>query len=133
MENNQLICRITILKRKVEFTGQPLTLGGIGRVCTIPARRRKGLATKLLTLATAELTKAGCEITYLCTDVTNPGMVRLYQKVGFTRLGRPHTFVGKSGKRYRETNAMIAPLVSLDKFKAVMTAKESLDIGVGNW
>lgn len=132
-ENDKLICRVILYKRKIEFEGQPLILGGIGGVCTIPEKRRQGLATKLLKMAMTELKKSACDIAYLCADVSNPGMIKLYQKVGFTLLVRTHIFYGQSGKRYKDNDAMVAPVKSKAIFQEIMGSKKILNIGMGNW
>ncbi|MDZ7586210.1 MAG: GNAT family N-acetyltransferase [Patescibacteria group bacterium] len=133
LENNNLIGRVIVMKRKIKFANRPVILGGIAGVCVCPEKRKKGLATKLLKRAMAELKKTGCDIAYLCTDAGNQGFLKLYGQVGFTVLGRPQTYSGKSGKRYIDNDAMIAPVNSLTIFKQVLIAKEPLDIGAGNW
>jgi len=131
--NNELAGRIVIMKRKVMFQDQPIILGGIAGVCVCPVKRKYGLATRLLKKAMEELKLAGCDIAYLCTDVENQGYLNLYGKFGFKLLGRPQTYLSKSGKRYIDHDAMIAPVNSTAIFKAVMAGKENLNIGTGNW
>jgi len=41
--------------------------------------------------------------------------------------------LGKSGKRYTEQDAMIAPVCSPEKFKAILSDSKPFDIGQGNW
>jgi len=81
----------------------------------------------------AELQAVGCDLAYLCTDVTNPGLVRLYGQREFVPLSRPHTYLEKSGTLYTDTDAMIAPIRSSSVFGAVLRDNEPFAIGTGNW
>lgn len=64
--------------------------------------------------------------------VNDPSIVRLYGQFGFVPLGRPHTFIGKSGPRYTDTDVMIAPVNSPALFDTVRLEREPFDIGTGN-
>lgn len=122
-----------VLRREINYEGKQITLGGIGGLCTRFDRRQMGVATKLLFKAMEELKKAGCDMAYLCTSIEKPWMVKFYGKVGFILLGRPHTYLGKSGKRYTDHDAMIAPVNSKEIFKFVLLQQSNFDIEVGNW
>lgn len=131
LNNNQIIGAVIILKRKIKFNNVSLTLGGIGGVSVRREYRRHGLATALLKKAMEMLKEEKCDMAYLCTYIEKLG--RLYKPFGFVALKRPHTFLGKSGKRYTEYDAMIAPVNSPEKFKAILTDDKPFDIGRGNW
>jgi|SRR3989339_82468 len=133
LENKDLIGRVVVMKRKIKFQKHPIVLGGIAGVCVCPEKRKQGLGSKLLNKAMNELKRADCDIAYLCTDVGNSGYLKLYGQFGFKALGRQQTYLGKSGKRYVDNDAMIAPVNSATIFKRVMTGTEILDIGNGNW
>jgi hypothetical protein len=76
----------------------------------------------------------GCDIAYLCANVHNPGILTLYYgQIGFVPLGRPHTYRGKSGKRYTDQDGMIAPVTSPETFAQVIKDQPRFDIGRGNW
>ncbi len=132
-DNSELIGRVIILKRKVVYGRNDLILGGIGGVCARSDKRRGGIATKLLTRAMKELNKAGCDVAYLCTNVDNPGMVKLYKQAGFVVLGKPHTYLGKSGKLYEDKDGMLAPVNSQEIFDGIMSSNKTFYIGLGNW
>ncbi len=66
-------------------------------------------------------------------DMESLWMVRFYEKAGFVRLPRGHTYSGKSGKRYSENDGMIAPVSSIEKFQRIITSEKLFDIGRGNW
>lgn len=120
-------------RRTITRHDRAVILGGLGAVCTAPARRHAGVATAVVRAALHELHMVQCDLAYLCAEVSNPGIVRLYGQVGFVPLNRPHTFVGQSGKRYTDMDAMIAPVTSALVFEEVLGDREPFDIGTGNW
>lgn len=131
IEQETIIGGLIILKRNLLFKEKNLALGGFGGVCVQKDKQRKGVATLLLKRGIKILKDNHCNMAYLCTDINK--LKHLYGHVGFIALKRPHTYLGKSGKRYTENDAMIAPVNSLKKFKAVLLNKEPFDIGTGNW
>ncbi len=133
VENGRVIGKIGLVKRNITHENDSIILGGIGGVCTIPDKRNQGVASTLLKIAIEELTKTGCDIAYLCTDVDDKNATGLYEKVGFRILGKPHTYFGKSGKLYTDHDAMLAPLNSKVLFDKVIHGKEVFHIGKGNW
>ncbi|MEK7513810.1 MAG: GNAT family N-acetyltransferase [Patescibacteria group bacterium] len=131
LENNLLIGVVIVLKRNLVFNQDKLVLGGIGGVSVKLDKRRKGIATALLKEGMKILKQNKCDLAYLCTDINK--LTNLYVKVGFVPLNRQHSFLGRSGKRYTEYDAMIAPVNSQSKFQAVLSDKKPFDIGRGNW
>lgn len=130
-EGNVLVGQIILLKRSIHFNGKEILLGGIGGVCTHPDFQRKGIATKMLDVAKEELKKENCNIAYLCTDITKLG--NLYGQVGFVPLNRNYKFIGKSGKEYVKSDAMIAPINSREIFEEVLNSKELFDLEGQAW
>lgn len=133
LEKNSVIGLSIALKRKITFKNKKIILGGVGGLCVLPEKRRKKVATSLLKATVKELKNANCNIAYLCTNLENPGMIKFYSRFGFTALGRPHTYLGKSGKQYKDKDAMIAPINSVKIFQEVKEDKEPFNIGTGNW
>jgi ribosomal protein S18 acetylase RimI-like enzyme len=133
LDGDAVIGFATAYRRTISRHGRAIVLGGLGDVCTDPVRRHAGVATAVVRAAMHELHTVECDLAYLCADVNNPGIVRLYGQVGFVPLNHPHTFRGKSGKRYTDTDAMIAPVRSPAVFQAVLEDREPFDIGIGNW
>lgn len=129
--DKRIIGAVIILERQVKFNEANLVLGGIGGVSVRRKYRRQGLAIAMLKTAMEMLKQEKCDIAYLCTDVKK--LKNLYLPVGFVVLNRPHTFLGRSGKRYTEYDAMIAPVNSSEKFQKVLADKAPFDIGRGNW
>lgn len=57
-------------------------------VAVAPAFRRKGIAEKLVNELVAQLTKAGNHCLSLEVRASNEAAISLYQKLGFTQVGR---------------------------------------------
>ena len=133
IEKNSVIGVIELHKREINYQGRNVVLGGFGGVCTKKSRRRRGVATTLLNYGLKELRYKSCDIAYICTDVDDPVMLKIYYQAGFISLNKPYTYIGKSGKRYTEKDGMIAPIKSKEKFDIVMKGKDVFDIGIGNW
>lgn len=128
---DELIGAIALSQRAILFGERMIGLGGLGGVATRADWRGRGVASATTAAAMAVLRERGCDIAYLCTEIARLGT--LYGKVGFVPLGRPHTYLGASGKRYTDTDGMIAPVNSPAIFEAVLAAQEPFDIGRGNW
>jgi predicted acetyltransferase len=128
IENQKLIGKTTLFKRRIDYGDKSIILGGVGGVCVTKEKREKGIATTMLEEAMKELRKQKCDVAFLTTDVDNPYMVLLYAKVGFAVLRKNYTLIGKSGKRYIENDSMIAPVKSKSKFNYIMKGKKVLDL-----
>jgi GNAT superfamily N-acetyltransferase len=133
LEDPSVIGTLLLFKRKIDYKGEPILLGGIGNLCTKKEKRRMGVATALLKRAMKELAAQNCDVAYLCTDINDPAMVKLYTGVGFVPLNKPYSYLGRSGKRYTETDGMVAPIQSKEKFDLILNGKEPLDLDTGNW
>lgn len=130
-EKEQIIGRISLHKRKVNFNKQDVILGGVGKVCTRRDKRRQGIAALMLEKTLEILKEWGCDIVYLCANVKESGL--LYARAGFVPLNKPYTFYGRTGKLYEANNGMIAPLNSPEVLETVLKSKEKLHLGRGNW
>ena len=133
MEAGRIIGETKICKRTIQFENQPVILGGIGSVATHPDKRLRGVAKAMIAKAMEMLKNQRCDIAYLCVDERDPRKVGLYRTFGFDLLYRPHTYLGKSGKRYTDTDAMIAPINAPALYTLVANGTAPLDIGTGNW
>ncbi len=132
-EKDQIIGETRVFKRTIAFDGQKIVLGGIGSVATHPDKRQKGVAKTMIARGMELLKKEVCDIAYLCTNIHDEKLVHLYKQFGFVILEKPHTYFGKSGKRYTDTDGMIAPVNSQEKFERALKNETPLDIGLGNW
>lgn len=130
-ENSEIVGGIKLFKKPIFFRKEALLLGGIGGVWVRSDMRRKGIATILVSEGMDLLKKEKCDIAYLCTTINVHGP--LYAKVGFVPLKKQHTYTGKSGKRYSDTDGMIAPVCSPKMVGKIINSMESFDIGEGNW
>jgi GNAT superfamily N-acetyltransferase len=130
-EDSEIIGGLELYKRSIAFDGRKILLGGFGAVWTRPDKRRKGVSTALLNRGMDVLRDHGCDIAFLCTDVTTLG--GLYGAVGFQPLVTNHTYLGRFGKRHVDSDGMIAPVCSEELFGRILKSKEPFDIGRGNW
>jgi len=130
-EESDIIGRIMLHKRKIEFNKKDIILGGIGGVCTRLDKRNQGIATMMLERAMKILKKWDCDLAYLCAEIKKTGA--LYDQIGFVPLNRPYTFYGRSGKLHEQNNGMIAPINSREIFEEVLRSKDKLHLGNGNW
>jgi GNAT superfamily N-acetyltransferase len=133
LERNIPIGYAAGLKRSIIYEGRSILLGGVGGMCVTPNRRNRGIGKRILDQTMRELQRIHCDVAYLCTNVNESWMVKFYGTVGFVPLGRSHTYVGKTGKRYTDCDAMIAQINSQAKFQFVLHEKSAFDIGKGNW
>ena len=62
----------TVYRRRIEFNGASIVLGGLGDVCTDPAWRHQGIASAVSAAAVEEMKRASCDVAYLCAAVNNP-------------------------------------------------------------
>ena len=132
-DNETVVGLVRVFVRTISFQSEPVILGGIGDVCTHPDWRGRGIARAALEVAMQTLVDAQADVAYLCADLGNPSRLRLYGQFGFVPLGRPQTYVGPSGTRYTDDDAMLAPVGSRAAFERIMAAAEPFDIGGGNW
>lgn len=127
----RLVGAVQLSQRAIDFQGQTVQLGGLGGVATDAVWRGRGVASATTAAAMARLRERGCDVAYLCTNIAKRG--HLYRQIGFVPLGRAHTYLGASGKRYTDDDGMIAPVNSPDLFAAILADEAPFDIGRGNW
>lgn len=129
-EGDQIIGGTKLYRRKVMLNNRKVTLGGVGSVCTRIDKRNQGIATSMLKEAVKILKKWECDIAYLCANIE---MESFYGQVGFVPLNKPYTYYGRSGKLYEGHKGMIAPLNSSSIFEEVLSSKQKLHLGKGDW
>jgi predicted GNAT family N-acyltransferase len=129
-EAKQIIGLTKLYKRKVLFSKREIILGGVGSVCTRTDKRNQGIAKSMLREAVEILKKWECDIAYLCANIE---MRSFYGQLGFVPLPKPYTYSGRSGKLYEGYKGMIAPLNSSLIFEEVLSSKQKLHLGQGDW
>jgi RimJ/RimL family protein N-acetyltransferase len=130
----EVVGKIDLHIRDIEYEGQQIKLGGIGGFSTDKKLRNQGIGTALGRKAMERLSRQGVDVIFGNTDIGDPKLMHVYQKGGGVILDKPYTFIGESGKRFTEpTGGMIAPLNSKKKFELIRDGKVALDIGHGNW
>ena len=132
-EGDQIIGETRVYKRVIPYSNTKIVLGGIGSVGTHPDKRQRGVASVMLTEAMGMLGKEGCDVVYVCADTYSKPIVHMYGKFGFTFLGKPHTYLGKSGTRHTDLDGLLAPVRSHELFKKILADPVPFDIGQGNW
>lgn len=131
--NNKVLGQAILLKRPITYKNKLLFLGGIGGVHVLKKMRRQGIATLLLKEAVKQLHLVKCDLAYLCCDINDKNLINLYGQVGFVLLNKPHSYLGRSGKRYTDKDGMIAPIANPEVFQQILTDNTPFDIGTGNW
>lgn len=130
-EDDRIIGVLNLLKRKIKFKEQNITMGGFGGVCTHTEFRRQGIAHRLLQEGMKVLKNNKCDIAFLNTDPKRLGS--LYGKVGFVPLPRKYKTTGASGKIYLSQAGMIAPVCSQKIFELVLKDTEVFDLQGQDW
>jgi len=137
---DDIVSMACVYQHAFEWQGVLLQMGYLGLVMTEASWRRQGYATALARTSTQEMFDLGCDVAFLEADLTDPSIVRLYRRAGFTPLGHAYTFTGRSGRVYERTNAMIAslgravitPNGSGDVFDLMLHTSDVLDVGTGD-
>jgi ribosomal protein S18 acetylase RimI-like enzyme len=132
-EKDQLIGETRVYKRTIVFSGQKILLGGIGSVATHPDFRKQGIATQMVKKAMKSLKSESCAVAYLCADAYSLKALEFYETFKFQRLLQKHTYLGKSGTRYTDTDGLLAPVCARKVFNQIIASPVPFDISVGNW
>jgi ribosomal-protein-alanine N-acetyltransferase len=90
--------RLVLAERDGRIVGYTLSTvergeGTLGRVCVVPAERRRGLGTALAADAVASMRDGGAERIVLCTQHDNTRSLELYRRLGFRDTGRRHALL----------------------------------------
>lgn len=131
-KNNNLIGKISLIKRKIKFDGKDVYLGGIGGVCVTASERRQGIALKMIQKGLEVLKHEGCDVVCLNTD-TNKSEYKLYEASGFKRMDRKISFENVHGKIKYDYGTYFYPLCSKDLYDFIMNSNETFHYGRGYW
>jgi len=131
-KNDQIVGIIAVFQRTITFQNTDVLLGGIGKVRVAVNQRKQGIASKMMKAAMQELDTQKAEVAYLCTNLDS-FLAEWYGNYGFVPLAKPYTYLGLSGKKYTETDGMIAPITSQKIYEMILTSSEILNLGTGNW
>lgn len=129
LDKNKIVAQCLLFRR--ELSSPHLILGGFGEVCTHRAYRNQGIALELLKRSMDVLKKWDCDVAYLNSDPTK--LKGFYSKLGFTALKSGIEFIGRSGVKYKDTTAAIAPINSIKAMDKLTKRSSPLFIGEGNW
>jgi ribosomal protein S18 acetylase RimI-like enzyme len=132
--SQQVVGIIILWKRRIQYHGKPIIVGGLGGVGVQNKYRGKGIATNMLSLARKTLDLSNCDVAFLGTDVSDPQMLKIYGRIGFVPLNKVFAYTGKSGELYKDPTAgMIAPIHSQELCNEIIKDKALLNIGMGTW
>lgn len=78
----EMISRVVLFKREVEFNGQKIMVGEIGGICVATAYRHHGVVSSMVKRALLTLREQKCDVACLNVD---PGKKTypVYEKLGF--------------------------------------------------
>lgn len=104
--DGETVSHVGVLKHDVSVGGQPVTVGGLGAVVTIPAFQRKGYARKLMLHAAGFLEKWEVEAGLLfCLQRRVP----YYESQGWQTLKAPVTIRQPAGEMVSPLKVMVLP------------------------
>ena len=103
MDGKQMISHVALFKREVEFAGQKILVGGIGRVCVSSTHRHHGVVSSMLKRALLVLREEKCDVAYLHVD-SSKKTYPVYETLGFKLINQDH-------------GAMFAQISSSEKFE----------------
>ena len=129
-ERDEIVAAVNLLEREIEYEGTKIRLGGIGGVCVHRDYRRQSRASQLLRVSLDQLKQRGVDLVFLCTSEATEGV---YEKMGFTKLGRKYVAWGESGKRYEGEGGMIAPIGANKVVAKVRRGKQPFDLQGQDW
>lgn len=131
-DKNQMISRVALFKRHIEFDGKSVVLGGIGGVCVTKDHRHHGVASSMLKRALVVLKSEGCDVACLNVDLEKK-IYGVYEKLGFKMMEREISFENSKGETVGELGTMFIPLNSPELFDYIMSSSKTFHYGKGYW
>jgi len=132
--NEEVVGCLTLHKRKIEFDGRNVFVGGAVGACVAEHMRGKGIGTKMMKKGLEILKEEGCDVVCLNADPINRKVAfELYKKLGFKLVGRKISFEDIHGNIRHDTGTMFKPLRSQELFNHIMNSKKTFHYGKGYW
>lgn len=106
--DRELVSHVSVLKHEVSVEGEPVVVGGVGGVVTVPTAQKKGYARKLMRHA-AELFERDWQVDaglLFCL----PKMTSYYQALGWRKVEGPVLIEQPAGKIVAPLEVMVLPL-----------------------
>ncbi len=130
----RLVGCLILHKRKIEFDGREITMGGAVGACVSSDIRGRGISQKLIKKGLAVLKEQGCDVACLNADLDNRREAfELYKKLGFKLMERRISFEDIHGNLRYDTGTMFIPLNSEELFNHIMNSKSTFHYGKGYW
>lgn len=114
------------------YNERHIKLGGYG-ICTHPNFRHRGIATKVAGEAMKYLKENECDIGFLSVNIEDNKSIRLHQKYGFVMLPQHFSWTDSKGVVKEDDGGMVAPIISKELFKLVLSSSDPLYVGNGYW
>jgi GNAT superfamily N-acetyltransferase len=108
--DGQLVSHVEIVERTGTVDGEPVKLGGIGGVVTLPEWRGRGLATAALARATA-LMRDELQVAFGLL-ICGQNMIPFYGRLGWHVVEGPLVFDQPDGKVVFDDVTMVLPCAS---------------------
>lgn len=132
--NIHLVGCLKLHYRQILFQNIPIKIGGAVGVCVSTQWRRKGIGETLMRKGLDYLTQQGCDFAILTVDPDEgQAAIGLYQKLGFSKLNRQILFIDSQGHLCTDSDIMVCPLNSREKYTLIMNSREKLHFGKGYW
>lgn len=131
-QDDELVGYGGIHKTEVVYEERKINLGGFG-VCTREDMRRRGVATRMCTAAMELLELEECDIAFLSIDLSQEGVAKLYENLGFIHLPKMFSWKNVHGDTKQDTGGMIAPVGSQELFEHVLKGTDVFHVGDGYW
>ena len=107
VEAGQIVSHVAIVERTVTVAGQPVRVGGVGAVATLPEMQGRGLASAAMRRA-AEFMLNPLDMDFGLL-VCAPGTVPLYHRLGWQQVAGPLLVEQPQGKVIFRDVTMILP------------------------
>jgi GNAT superfamily N-acetyltransferase len=131
-KNDVLVGHLRLFKRRVEFDGRELILGGIGGTCVLEDVRGKGIATKLIKKGVGVLKVEKCDVACLNADLSKTAY-KLYEKLVFLLMKRKISFEDIHGRTRYDCGTMFIPICSKEIYQHIMSSDRTFHYGKGYW
>jgi len=132
--SEKLVGYLMLHKKKIEFDGREIVVGGAVGACVAVSIRGRGIGKRLMKKGLAVLKKQGCDVACLNADPENrKAAFELYKKLGFMLMERRISFEDIHGNMRYDTGTMFIPLNSKELFNHIMNNKNTFHYGKGYW
>jgi ribosomal protein S18 acetylase RimI-like enzyme len=132
--SEKLVGYLLLHRRKIEFDGREIIMGGTVGACVAVGIRGRGIGKMLMKKGLAVLKRQSCDVACLNADPENrKAAFELYKKLGFKLMERRISFEDIHDNVRYDTGTMFTPLNSRELFNHIMNSKSTFHYGKGYW